>query len=370
MDKIQGFKAFKKTQEGRLFTTGNGHEKVFFEVGIAYFCNASIEVNCCSFGYHFCRDLTDVFNYYPLLESLAYCQVEGIFDVSKGDYDIDIYKDKIATRGIRIVKILTWEELLKQIRKEQGYSKSFNSNLVKGVSFCFDAYMIEDSYYINKSHHVKDSTGVNGSSFIDNSINIVDGKNIQDSSSVNTGNNIIESNLIFESNNISNSSLILNSNNICRSKNIIYSNLCEDSYYIYNSKNITSGYYVCKSNNIINGDYITACENIRDCFFCYDLMDNRLCIFNKKVDMHILSRVKCEFMSLLKSLEYKINFIKDLGFDSLKAVNSFTLYDFVIYNRSEHFKNFPQEAIDYLKSLPEFDAEIFEKITNIKVECK
>ena len=39
---------------------------------------------------------------------------------------------------------------------------------------------------------------------------------------------------------------------------------------------------------------------------------------------------------------------------------------FKTYTWAESWKCMPEKAIEYLKSLPEFDAEIFEKITCIK----
>lgn len=364
---VQGFKAFKITQEGKLFTDANGgNERFYFNLGNSYFCNDIKEVRCCGYGYHFCERLTDVFNYYPFLESMAYCQVEGLFDIKKGSYDIDIGKDKIATRGIRIVKRLTWDEVLEQIKRENSGEENYCSEWIDNSYFCINSYVVKESSYINKSKLIEDSSNISDSSLINNSCNIYHSNNIENSDTISISNNVFQCSLIADSNNINNSELVLSSNNISYCKNIIKSNLCENSNYIYNSKNITNCFYVCKAGNIINSDYIVSCENIRDCFFCYDLTDNRLCVFNKKVDFDRVCAVKNRFTELLNSLKYQIDFIENCGFQKLKAVNSYTLFDFRYNDRSVHLIKMPQEAIDYLKSLPEFDAEIFEKITNIK----
>lgn len=41
---------------------------------------------------------------------------------------------------------------------------------------------------------------------------------------------------------------------------------------------------------------------------------------------------------------------------------------FKTYSNAESWKDIPQEAIDYLCSLPEFVADIFTKITEIKLD--
>ena len=45
-------------------------------------------------------------------------------------------------------------------------------------------------------------------------------------------------------------------------------------------------------------------------------------------------------------------------------------YEIWLSQGYEAWKDMPQEAIDYLKSLPEFDARIFKRVTGIDVEVK
>lgn len=65
---------------------------------------------CCNKGFHFCKELKDCFNYYPFNPDNKVAEIEVL-----GDIDAESDDSKHCTNKIRIVRELTWEEVLKLV---------------------------------------------------------------------------------------------------------------------------------------------------------------------------------------------------------------------------------------------------------------
>ena len=95
-------------------------------------------------------------------------------------------------------------------------------------------------------------------------------------------------------------------------------------------------------------------------------MDNSCYLFNKKVSKERMFEVKNTFKQKVGDWKPQFTNIKKLY---LKFGNDWKL---VPYNdvkeleRKEIWDDMPKKAIEYLKSLPEFDEELFNKITGVK----
>lgn len=115
---IKGYKVFKPDWTCRGFQ---------YEVGNTFEHNGNIGM--CGAGFHFCRKLSDCFNYYPFDSNNKVAEVEAIGLVETED-------DKSVTNKIRIVKELTWHEVLDMCntgrdctgRSNTGRSNSGNCN--------------------------------------------------------------------------------------------------------------------------------------------------------------------------------------------------------------------------------------------------
>ena len=77
-----------------------------FEIGGTYEISATPKL--CSVGFHYCKNIKDVFDHYPNGGTNRYCFVEILGDVAEGVY-------KCATNKIKIIRELTPEELTRQI---------------------------------------------------------------------------------------------------------------------------------------------------------------------------------------------------------------------------------------------------------------
>ena len=89
-----------------------------YELGKQYDLPEEETVKDCYCGFHFCRDLADVFDYYPIGRGNRYFQVSGL--VRKKDYDEygimfpshNIARNKLAAKSIFINRELTIEEIV------------------------------------------------------------------------------------------------------------------------------------------------------------------------------------------------------------------------------------------------------------------
>jgi hypothetical protein len=66
----------------------------------------------CSTGFHYCKDLSDCFSYYEFKSTNKVAMVEILGDIDKTDDG-----DKECTNKIKILKELSWEEVLKMCNK-------------------------------------------------------------------------------------------------------------------------------------------------------------------------------------------------------------------------------------------------------------
>jgi PPE-repeat protein len=93
---IRGYKVFNPDMTCRSFK---------FEVGKEYKHNGEIEI--CKKGFHFCVKASHCFSYYDFNSENKVCEVEAVGQVLTHQDD-----SKICTDHIRIIRELTWQEVL------------------------------------------------------------------------------------------------------------------------------------------------------------------------------------------------------------------------------------------------------------------
>lgn len=79
-----------------------------YKVGEVFEKNA--EPVCCSCGFHFCVDLRHCFNYYSFDPGNKVAEIEAIGDIDSVESEIGT---KYCTNKIKIVREITWEEVLR-----------------------------------------------------------------------------------------------------------------------------------------------------------------------------------------------------------------------------------------------------------------
>jgi hypothetical protein cdifQCD-6_20855 len=99
---MKGYKVFGKdwTCRGFQYAVGETYEMERHPV-------------CCDRGFHFCERLTDCFHYYDFNPENKVAEVEALGKINKED-------DKSCTNKIKIVRELTWYEVLNLINMGKG----------------------------------------------------------------------------------------------------------------------------------------------------------------------------------------------------------------------------------------------------------
>ncbi|WP_215659906.1 pentapeptide repeat-containing protein [Secundilactobacillus kimchicus] len=110
MNQIKGYKVFNQdwTCRGKQYEVG----KMYHESG---------EIKACHHGMHFCPELVNCFNYYSFNPLNKVAEVVGWGQSSTVD------EDKIAVSDLRIIRELTWEEVLSLVNSGRGNSGNRNS---------------------------------------------------------------------------------------------------------------------------------------------------------------------------------------------------------------------------------------------------
>jgi PPE-repeat protein len=105
---IKGYKVTDANMKCRNFQ---------FELGKKFTIDKDIVI--CKKGFHFCRKLVDCFNYYSFNPNNRVFEVEGY-------EEFDFEQDKIATKKLKIIKELNWYEVLKM--SNQGLNNTGHKN--------------------------------------------------------------------------------------------------------------------------------------------------------------------------------------------------------------------------------------------------
>jgi len=107
---MKGYKIFDENLQCRGFQ---------YAVGKTY--THKKEIKFCESGFHFCQNPVHLFNYYSFDPSNRVCEVEALgYSILHGD-------DKSVCKKIKIIRELSWEDVLKLVNLGIGNSGYYNS---------------------------------------------------------------------------------------------------------------------------------------------------------------------------------------------------------------------------------------------------
>ena len=111
MKKVKGYKVFNAdwTCRGFQYVVGETFEE-------------DVIPSCYDKGFHFCTKVSDCFNYYPFDSNNKVAEVEAI-----GKIDTNPVDSKCCTNKIRIVRELSWDEVLEIVNIGKGCTGLRNS---------------------------------------------------------------------------------------------------------------------------------------------------------------------------------------------------------------------------------------------------
>ena len=278
---------------------------------------------CCNTGFHFCINLAECFNYYAFNSQNKVAEIEAYGEIDTND------NRKYCTNKIKIVRELSWEEVLKLANtgvNNNGYANAGDNN--------------DGKRNVGDSNVGNGNTGrYNKGEFNSGNFNIGDG-NIGDCNKGggNTGNNNRG-----------------NCNTGC-----------------HNIGNSNTGDFNYGDNNV--GDWNSS--NFSTGVFNTDKEEPKIFTFNKPSDMTLWDWQICEAKYIMKYCpRRKVKWISK-NCMSDKEKKEYPSYEFtggylkaIEPNNSQQnwWNNLPQMKKNIVMDLPNFDADIFKKITGIEV---
>ena len=108
---MEGYKVFESDWTCRGFQ---------YEVGKTF--EEDVTPSCCNRGFHFCKELKDCFNYYPFNPDNKVAKV-----IALGEIDEESDDSKCCTNKIQIVEEISWEDVLRMVNLGKGNAGLCNS---------------------------------------------------------------------------------------------------------------------------------------------------------------------------------------------------------------------------------------------------
>ena len=108
---MEGYKVFEPDWTCRGFQ---------YEVGKTF--EEDVIPSCCNRGFHFCKELKDCFNYYPFNPDNKVAKV-----IALGEIDEESDDSKCCTNKIQIVEEISWEDVLRMVNLGKGNAGLCNS---------------------------------------------------------------------------------------------------------------------------------------------------------------------------------------------------------------------------------------------------
>lgn len=306
---MRGFKAFDSDMTCRGFQ---------YEIGETYTLEEPDKLKICESGFHFCPDIVSCYGYYPAKEATRICEVEAL-----GEIQISSEGDKMATSKIKIIREITGPEKRGNLTEQAGYCN------------------VGDNNTGNWNTGDKNAGNRNAGNFNTGSRNIGN----RNSGDWNTGHdntgNWNTGNLNAGNSNAGNSNTgdwnIGNWNvGDCNAGDCNYGSCNSGSY---NNGDRNSGDWNFGCNN--SGDYNSGNWNSG----CFNTLESpTISMFNKPSDW--------------TSTDWRVSVARKI---------MLTLH-IELGNGQSHWDNLSEENKTIVMSLPNFDADIFEECTGIRVE--
>ena len=336
------------------------------------------DIEECNWGLHFSKKPIDCFKFYETTPWYKFAKVEAYDQLLIGE-------EKCVTNILKIVEIYTFDEFINLIQEDlqnnasygvyrsNGVSSSNGVNGSNGVDASDGVYSSDGVYasdsviysdgvnYSNgasNSFGVSETIGVNGSNGVNRSSGVywangVNGsRGINESYGVDGSNGVNSSNGVNWSKGINSSYGIDESNGVNKSNGVYWSFGVDDSNGVNSSRGVNKSYGVNRSYGILE------CEGISRAIFCYK-KSGKLMAFNKRITKERFD----EIFTKLNSFGWspKFNNAEQLKGDLEWHETNIPAIEGV--DNKTAWSSMPEKMLKYIKSLPEYDEKIFNKIT-------
>ena len=278
-----------------------------FEVGKTYDTGANPPLKICSSDvFHFCESINAVHEYYRVDTDNRFCEVEVLGDIVQED-------NKIGSNKIRIVREIIGQELDVLIGRANGNSGTFNTGDCNTGNYNTGDWNTGNYNTGDRNTGDRNTGDCNTGNYNTGDWNTGD---------CNTGN--------------------YNTGNRNRGN--------------YNTGNRNTGNYNTGDRNTGNrntGDW-NSC-NYSSGFFC--TTEPKIHLFNKATSMTVSEFLNSKYYTALNSSSFNLVYIENEKVKERAYKEACALW----------WENMSDENKEIIKSIPNFDAEIFKEITGIEV---
>jgi len=310
------------------------------------------ELKECEWGFHFSKKPQDCFDFYECVQWNTFAKVEA-FGNSVDSKD----GNKSVASIIRIVEIYSFDEFIDLIQEDLQNRNIRGGNDIVGGNYIRGGNNIRGGTYIEGGNYIRGGNDIRGGDDIEG------GNCIRGGTYIEGGNYIRGGNYIEGGNDIRGGDDIVGGNYIRGGTYIVGGTYIRGGNYIIGGNDIVGGNDIRGGNYIIGGNNIYFSRKLRaasKCIFCFDLEGCKLMLFNKKISQERFNKVRNELNNF--SWYPKFNNAEELrGNLSWHETNIPAIVN--IENKIA-YSSMPQDMVDYIKSLPEFDEKIFNKIIN------
>lgn len=331
-EKLIGYKAFYQDEKG-LYCKPNNKKKRYKEGKVF---EIKGELSLCQNGIHFCRELKDIFEFYPLVQWISVHKVEILGDV------LDDKKGaKSCTNKLKVLETIEFKEIIRDLKlNSEGVNRSNGINNSDGVN---NSEGVNNSFGVNNSEGVDFSEGVNFSFGVNNSDGVNRSNGINRSEGVNFSDGVNNSDGVNFSDGVN------SSGGINRSEGVNFSD------GVNNSKGVNFSFGVINSQGVSNS------------LFLANRKEN-YSIFGIEVAEDRFNQIRDKLYQLLNGWRPHFNNIKKLY---LKYGGEWKLTPIQAaeeVQKKKAWADMPIKAIKYVMSLEEFNKEMFEEITGIDTD--
>ena len=309
--------------------------------------------SCCNKGFHFCTKASDCFNYYPFDSDNKVAEVEAI-----GEIDTNPVDSKCCTNKIRIVRELSWDEVLEIVNIGKGCTGLRNSgdyNSGNSNSGDYNSGDYNSGNWNNGRRNSGNNNKGNWNSGDSNSGNYNSGN--WNNGKHNSGNHNSGNRNSGDWNKGSRNSGNGNSGN-------------------WNSGNWNSGN--CNSGDYNNGNWNSGNWNKTDFSSgCFNTKEQKILMFDKPSEWTLNDWWDSEARRLLNQIQYNVLewiCLKDMTDEEkeqhpeCKTTGGY-LKEFDKFECNQIWWNSLLDVErNIIRNIPNFDEEIFEEITGIKIE--
>lgn len=326
----------------------------------------------CKWGLHFSLKPQDCFIFYESVYWNKFAKVEA--------YDqVIVCEGKCVTNILKIVEIYTFDEFINLMQKDlqnnetNGLNASNSASETNSIKESYGLYSsngvcrsygvcssngVNWSNGLNVSYGINMSNGVSWSGGVDRSYGVNDSRGVDASFGVNESSGVHKSDGVNKSFGVYASDGIDRSDGVAESNGVHLSNGVDFSRGVNWSDGVNESCGVSWSNGVNKSYGISECEGISKSIFCYK-KSGKLMAFNKRITEERFD----EIYETLNSFEWYPKFNNAEQLKGKLGWHETNIPAIVGVDNKTAWSSMPEEMLNYIKSLPEYNEKIFNKIT-------